>query len=397
MRSNVLTVIGLLAAGGLVVVGCGGDDDNNGGTGGRGGASAGQAGKGGGSGAGQGGTSGTGGKGGSSGSGNAGSGGTSAGTAGTGGSSGTGGSTGGTGTGGTSGTLTGGAAGEAGAGGEPSGGQGGEGGAGPSQDVIDRGAYIVRHLALCGGCHTATNGLELGGNPAFRGGGLPAPNLTPDPTGIGDWTDRQIIDALRNGIDDEGRHLDPSMPYWFFHNLSDDDARAIVAFLRSLPPSSGAVGDANPDFATPPSPLSLSDFPDSSLGVSDADYVAAQQGKYLVSSAARCVSCHSTSSGGLPQQSFFAGVAPSNSTSIFAPNITPDATGLSGWTAADIATALQEGTDKSNVALCGSMPSASKGYGGLTDEDAYAIGVYITTIPAAANSAADPSLEPACP
>jgi hypothetical protein len=72
-------------------------------------------------------------------------------------------------------------------------------------------------------------------------------------------------------------------------------------------------------------------------------------------------------------------------------------TGLNGWTAADVVTALKVGTNKLGTTLCGSMPSGSKGYGGLSDADAHAIGVYLTTIPAVSKAAADPSTEPACP
>src|SRR6478735_9046609 len=113
------------------------------------------------------------------------------------------------------------------AGGEPSAGTGpgGEGGSAGEGHVytdaqVERGKVLVRSVALCGGCHTlaATStepaGLELGGNPKFKNSTLPAPNLTDDPAGIGDWSDQQVINAIRNGIDDEGRQLDAIMPYW---------------------------------------------------------------------------------------------------------------------------------------------------------------------------------------
>jgi mono/diheme cytochrome c family protein len=318
----------------------------------------------------------------------------------TGGTSGGGSSTGGSNIGGSNignaGAAVGGAssAGEAGTGSD----EGGAAGASSAYSVeqVARGTEIVRSIALCGGCHTATNGMELGGNPTFKNSTLPAPNLTPDPTGIGTWTDAQIMNAFRNGINGAGRHLDPTMPYWLFHNMSDAEALAVVAFLRSLPAVSAAVGTANPDVAAV-TPLAPSAFPDSSLQPADANYAAAQQGKYLVSGISQCVKCHSPATSGLPSGSFFSGVAPTSGTQIFAPNITPDASGINGWTATDVATALKAGTNKAGTTLCGSMPSASKGYGGMSDADAQAIGVYLTTIPAVANTAAAAALEPACP
>ncbi|MEO6600710.1 MAG: cytochrome c [Polyangiaceae bacterium] len=382
MNQGVFKLAAVLAVACAVSVGCGSDDDSlPGGAGGAGG---------------KGGASGSAGKAGSSGGG------------GKAGAAQGGAAQGGAGASGASGAAMGGAAGseDAGAGGivesageagMGQGGEGGEGGVGGVGGSPARGALLVRSVALCGGCHTATGGMELAGNVNFKGGQLPAPNLTPDATGIGEWTDAQIINAIRNGVDDEGRTLDSAMPYWLFHNMSDSDAKDIVAFLRSLPPVAASVGANNPD-ATPVTPLLPSAFPASSLQPADPEYAAAQQGRYLLSGVAQCVKCHSPAASGLPAASFFSGVAPANATTIFSSNITPDTTsGIGGWTATDVANALKLGKNKANVTLCGSMPSAAKGYGGMTDADAHAIGVYLTTIPAVLNAAAAPTLEPACP
>ena len=286
-------------------------------------------------------------------------------------------------------------------------GSAGEGGsAGESHvyppDQVERGKVLVRSVALCGGCHTlaATStdpaGPELGGNPKFKNSMLPAPNLTDDPAGIGDWTDQQVINAFRNGIDDEGRQLDPIMPYWLFHNMSDSDAHAIVAFLRSLPHVSVAVGEDNPA-ATTVATFSPSVLPDTTLASSSSDYAAAVQGKYLLSGVAQCVKCHSPSTAGLPVADFFSGSPPTTNAPVFPSNLTPDDTGLLGWTADDVASALKTGVNKTGRTLCGSMPSAAKGYGGMTDADAHAIGVYLTTIPPVNKPSTAPGLEPACP
>ena len=387
MNQGVVKLAAVLAVACAVSVGCGSDDDSSPG------GSSGASGKSGSSGSGgKAGSSGSGGKAGSSGSGGKAGGNSEAGSSGANGGSAGRGEAGAESAGAAGSEESGGAAGAAQAG---EGGEAGVGGYPPPQ--IARGAYLVHSVALCGGCHTATNGMELAGNSAFKGGTLPAPNLTPDATGLGDWTDDQIVNAIKNGIDDEGRHLDPAMPYWLFHNMTDADAKAIVAFLRSLTPVSASIGETNLD-ATAVTPLLPSAFPDSSLATTDANYAAAQQGKYLLSGVAQCVKCHSPTASGLPAASFFSGSAPANNTTIFSSNITPDTlTGIGGWSAQDVANALKLGKDKANVTLCGSMPSAAKGYGGLSDADALAIGVYLSTIPAVSNAAAEPSLEPACP
>src|SRR4029079_16324842 len=65
-----------------------------------------------------------------------------------------------------------------------------------------------------------------------------SPNITPDPeSGLGKWTDGKILRAVREGISRDGRPLFPMMPYATFgKHLGDDDALAIIAYLRTLKP-----------------------------------------------------------------------------------------------------------------------------------------------------------------
>jgi len=68
-------------------------------------------------------------------------------------------------------------------------------------------------------------------------GTIPAPNLTSDPeTGAGNWSDGQLIRAIREGIGHDERVLFPMMPYTEYGALSDDDVQAIVAYIRVIPP-----------------------------------------------------------------------------------------------------------------------------------------------------------------
>ena len=61
-------------------------------------------------------------------------------------------------------------------------------------------------------------------------------NLTPDKeTGIGSWTSDQIVTAIRTGKTPEGRDLCPVMPWPALSHLTDEDAQAIAAFLKSIP------------------------------------------------------------------------------------------------------------------------------------------------------------------
>ena len=116
---------------------------------------------------------------------------------------------------------------------------------------LERGKYLVHHVSICFDCHserTMAYGLPFKpGSEGVRGfiwdekitfpGTLAASNLTPDPdTGLGRWTDGEIIRAMREGVDRNGNALFPIMPYQHLSHMSDDDAKAIVAYLRTLKP-----------------------------------------------------------------------------------------------------------------------------------------------------------------
>jgi len=78
-----------------------------------------------------------------------------------------------------------------------------------------------------------------GTNTAFSGawGVSFTANLTPDPeTGLGKWTDETFIRALRTGRHEgQGRPILPPMPYPMYRNATDEDLRAVFAFLQSIP------------------------------------------------------------------------------------------------------------------------------------------------------------------
>jgi mono/diheme cytochrome c family protein len=116
-----------------------------------------------------------------------------------------------------------------------------------AQSEIDRGKYLVT-LGGCSDCHTpgyffgkpdmtkylggSQVGFEIPDLGVFHG-----PNLTPDKeTGLGAWTDEQIVAAIQQGKRPDGRMLAPIMPWRAFANLSTADVKAIVAYLRTVPP-----------------------------------------------------------------------------------------------------------------------------------------------------------------
>lgn len=129
---------------------------------------------------------------------------------------------------------------------------------------IERGKYLVDHLAECIGCHTPLGPggpghpdmkLYLSGVPEKFAGkkegppqvaGFPGPggsrhypsNITPDPeTGIGKWTEEQFVRAMRVGIRPDGTKYDKSQMEWeVYRNMKEEDIRAIYRYLMTVKP-----------------------------------------------------------------------------------------------------------------------------------------------------------------
>lgn len=121
----------------------------------------------------------------------------------------------------------------------------------PTPQRLARGEYLVNNVTICFDCHAertsayglpiradrrGVNGLVWNEEMKFPGV-LAAANITPDPdTGLGKWTDGEILRAIREGVNREGKALFPIMPYGHYRNLSDEDGKAIVAYLRTITP-----------------------------------------------------------------------------------------------------------------------------------------------------------------
>lgn len=111
--------------------------------------------------------------------------------------------------------------------------------------LVERGRYLVQ-IMDCAGCHMprGKDGVPLvesglsGGTIGFEIPGLGIywpPNLTPDATGLGAWSDEDIEKALRKGERPDGRALVPAMPWPSYAALKTEDMQALVAYLKSMP------------------------------------------------------------------------------------------------------------------------------------------------------------------
>jgi mono/diheme cytochrome c family protein len=128
-----------------------------------------------------------------------------------------------------------------------------------------RGEYLAR-IMDCTGCHTpgALVGKPdlsrnlAGGDIGFHLPGLGyfyPPNLTSDrDTGLGTWSEADIVRAIRTGVRPDGRELVPVMPYHSYAALTDGDAQALARYLKSLPPVKHAPPKPHGPAETPSAP-----------------------------------------------------------------------------------------------------------------------------------------------
>jgi hypothetical protein len=103
---------------------------------------------------------------------------------------------------------------------------------------IQRGAQLAA-LGGCGTCHTAHGGGDFAGGRAIPTpfGTLYSTNITPDPsTGIGRWSLSAFTRAMHEGVNRQGEHLYPVVPYANFTLLGDQDVAALYAFFMTRQP-----------------------------------------------------------------------------------------------------------------------------------------------------------------
>ncbi|MEP6502940.1 MAG: cytochrome c, partial [Betaproteobacteria bacterium] len=151
----------------------------------------------------------------------------------------------------------------------------------------------------CLTCHTPPKGKAYaGGLPMVTAfGTIYATNITPDPaTGIGNWSQEAFTRALHEGVARDGSHLFPAFPYDHFTRVSDDDAKALYAFMMTRPAVS-RTAPAN----TVPFPLNvrllqagwkLLYFKEGRFQPVAEQSAEWNHGAYLAEGLAHCSACH---------------------------------------------------------------------------------------------------------
>ena len=270
--------------------------------------------------------------------------------------------------------------------------------ASPSAAEIERGRYVFGATGGCG-CHTEKGGKAVNaGGRRYDGpfGTVYSSNITPDrETGIGGWTDEQIVTAIRLGRRPTGERLIPVHPYPVFNGMAEADLRALVAFLRTLPP----VRRANrPKQLTVPLfervflPAWLAAFAPRETPPAAAPSAGVARGEYLVRAVGHCGECHTPRTLTMaPDTTRFLAGTPRGPEGEAVPNITPHAeTGLGRWSVEDIAWYLGTGNKPDGDVAGGLMgeviEGTAAGYKDLSRADLTAIAQYLKTIPPVRNT-----------
>ena len=255
-----------------------------------------------------------------------------------------------------------------------------------AETLLERGTYLMQSIVACGNCHTPKGpngeipGMELAGmapfekTPAFDAN---APNITQDKeTGIGTWTDEQIVASIREGRRPDGSIIGPPMPIGLYRGLSDWDVQAIVAYLRTVKPVKNEIPKSVYRIPLPPAyGPPVANVPE----VPRDDKVA--YGAYLAGPAGHCIECHSPLT---PKGPDLANNLGAGGFEFHGPwgvsvssNITP--TGLGDRSYAEIRQMITTGTRPDGSRML--PPMAYPYYANIREDDLRAIVAYLRTLP----------------
>lgn len=253
-------------------------------------------------------------------------------------------------------------------------------------DAVARGAYIYQ-AGGCGACHqpedaeAAIGGWEVEEELSIMGltmgGTFRAPNITPDPeTGIGGWTGRDFIRALKHGRSPGGGFYWPAFPFRSFKDMTDEDVLDLAAYLMAQPPVSSDI----PDNDLPAYQFDwmmagwniMADFMEGAPPAVDTTDPQIARGAYLARALGHCGECHTprNSLGMLQHAREFEG------SEIVTAAINPE--GLSSWTIEDFVGLLQLGMTASFDFVGGEMAEVIKHTSQLTQEDQEAYAAFFT-------------------
>ena len=252
-------------------------------------------------------------------------------------------------------------------------------------DQVARGAELAA-VGDCAVCHTAD-----GGRPYAGGRGVPtpfgtvyAPNITPDPeTGIGQWPEAAFQRAMRDGIDQAGRHLYPVLPYPHFTKANDRDIEAMYAFLMTRAPVHETTQPNRLPFPLDNrvllagwNLLYLNATPWHPDPAHDAEW---NRGAYLVEAIGHCGACH-TPHNLLGAEQAAHRLGGGQAEDWYAPPLQSASPARQPWTEEALATYLRTGFDAKHGAAAGPMTAVTDELAAVPEPDLRAMAVYIASM-----------------
>ncbi|MBH3409275.1 cytochrome c [Pseudomonas putida] len=261
--------------------------------------------------------------------------------------------------------------------------------------LVKRGEYLAR-AGDCVACHTAKGGQPFAGGLPMETpiGTVYSTNITPDASGIGQYSFADFDRAVRKGIAKDGSTLYPAMPYPSYARVSDDDMQALYAYFMQ-----GVEPVAQPNKPTDiPWPLSMR-WPLSIWRGLFAPEVKAWQapagadpvvsrGAYLVAGLGHCGACHTPRALTMQEKAlspadgeqFLAGSAPLEGW--IAKNLRGDhKDGLGSWSEAQLVQFLKTGRSDRSAVFGGMSDVVEHSMQHLSDADLTAIARYLKTLP----------------
>jgi mono/diheme cytochrome c family protein len=264
----------------------------------------------------------------------------------------------------------------------------------PAEEASARPAFdpqLVAHGAAlasvgnCIACHTAPGKEEFSGGLALPTpfGTIYSTNITPDPeTGIGRWSEVAFRRAMREGVDREGNELYPAFPFDHFTRVTDEDDRALYAYLMSRAPAH-AVAPAN----ELPFPLTFRPllagwkflfFRSGAFKPEAGESDAWNRGAYLAEGLGHCGACHTprNSLGAEDAGQHFAG---GEAEGWHAHAINADSAAPVPWDKDSIAFYLRHGWQQFHGVSHGPMAEVTGNLSRLSDSDIDAIATYVAS------------------
>jgi mono/diheme cytochrome c family protein len=276
----------------------------------------------------------------------------------------------------------------------------------PASSTLERGAYLAK-VGNCAACHTARGGAPFAGGDAIHTpfGAVYTSNITPDPTGIGNWSAQAFYRAMHEGRSANGRLLTPAFPYPNYTHVTRDDSDALYAFfMHSVQPVSqvNRVHELPFPFNTQialavwrlmffqEQPVTQAfnttkNIADKSMNDCSSDLKSCEieRGAYLVRGLGHCSACHSERNalGATTNDQVFSG-ALMPMQDWYAPSLM-DASqaGVMHWPKADVVALLQTGVAP-HASVAGPMAQVvSKSTQFWSDADLQATAAYLQSLP----------------